>query len=46
MNGASDLLVELFGERGRHVRSAIGSNALPHNFAVEIEMIVRVAPAA
>ena len=42
LNGASDLLVEVFGERGRHARSAIGANALPHNFAVEVEMIVQV----
>jgi len=42
INGASDLLVELFGEAGRHARSAIGAIALPHDFAVEIEMIVQV----
>ncbi|MEU9247314.1 RidA family protein [Streptomyces sp. NPDC048385] len=42
LNGASDLLVEIFGEAGRHARSAIGAIALPHNFAVEIEMIVEV----
>lgn len=42
LNGASDLLVEIFGEAGRHARSAIGAIALPHNFAVEIEMIVQV----
>jgi enamine deaminase RidA (YjgF/YER057c/UK114 family) len=43
LNGASDLLVEIFGEAGRHARSAIGAIALPHNFAVELEMIVQVA---
>ena len=43
LNGASDLLVEIFGAAGRHARSAIGAIALPHNFAVEIEMIVQVA---
>lgn len=42
LNGASDLLVEVFGEAGRHARSAIGAIALPHNFAVEIELIVQV----
>ena len=45
MDGASDLLVELFGERGRHARSAIGVQALPRGFAVEVEMIVEVARA-
>ncbi|MGD9934813.1 MAG: RidA family protein [Dehalococcoidia bacterium] len=43
MNGASDLLVSLFGERGRHARSAVGMQMLPNNIAVEIEMIVEVA---
>lgn len=42
MNGASQLLVDLFGERGEHARSAIGVNELPRNFPVEIEMIVEV----
>ena len=42
VNGASDLLVEVFGEKGRHARSAVGMNALPLNIAVEIEMIVEV----
>ena len=42
INGASDLLVELFGDRGKHARSAVGMNALPMNMAVEIEMIVEV----
>lgn len=41
-NGASDLLVEVFGEQGRHVRSAVGVYSLPMNFAVEIEMVVKV----
>ncbi len=40
INGASDLLVEVFGERGRHARSAVGMAALPRNITVEIEMIV------
>ncbi len=42
INGASDLLVELFGDKGRHARSAVGMNALPSNIAVEIEMIVEI----
>lgn len=43
INGASELLGELFGEPGRHARSAIGVNALPLGAAVEIEMVVEVA---
>lgn len=43
-NGCSDLLVELFGERGVHARSAVGVGSLPTGFAVEIEMVVAVAP--
>lgn len=42
INGASDLLVALYGERGRHARSAVGMNQLPFGIAVEIEMIVEV----
>jgi len=42
LNGASDFLVELLGDRGRHARSAIGTCNLPMNIAVEIEMIVKV----
>ena len=42
INGASDLLVEVFGEKGKHARSAVGTNALPFNIAVEIEMIVEI----
>jgi enamine deaminase RidA (YjgF/YER057c/UK114 family) len=42
INGASDLLVELYGERGRHARSAVGMYQLPFGIAVEIEMIVEV----
>jgi enamine deaminase RidA (YjgF/YER057c/UK114 family) len=45
MNGASDLLVEIFGDAGRHARSSVGVNELPLNIPVEIEMIVEVAPA-
>jgi enamine deaminase RidA (YjgF/YER057c/UK114 family) len=42
-NGASDLLVELFGERGRHARAAVGVSALPLDATVEVEMTVEVA---
>jgi len=42
INGASDLLVEIFSEKGKHARSAVGMNALPMNISVEIEMIVEV----
>ena len=41
-NGASELIGKIFGEKGQHVRSAVGVNQLPLNAAVEIEMIVRV----
>jgi len=41
-NGASELIGKIFGEAGKHVRSAVGVTALPLNSAVEIEMIVRV----
>ncbi|SDJ77880.1 Enamine deaminase RidA, house cleaning of reactive enamine intermediates, YjgF/YER057c/UK114 family [Paenibacillus naphthalenovorans] len=41
LNGASDLLVEAFGEKGVHARSAIGVAALPGSAAVEVELIVR-----
>jgi enamine deaminase RidA (YjgF/YER057c/UK114 family) len=40
-NGASDLIKEIFGENGKHVRSAVGVAELPLNAPVEIEMIVR-----
>ncbi len=42
VNAASELLVELYGERGRHARAAVGTCALPRNVPVEVEMIVRV----
>jgi enamine deaminase RidA (YjgF/YER057c/UK114 family) len=42
VDGASTLLVELFGDRGRHARSAVGVAALPLGFAVELELVVRV----
>jgi enamine deaminase RidA (YjgF/YER057c/UK114 family) len=43
INGASDLLVQIFGEAGRHVRAAIGVSALPRNALVELQMTVRVS---
>lgn len=42
INGFSDMLVEVFGEKGKHARSAVGMTALPFNMAVEVEMIVEV----
>ncbi len=42
INGASDLLEQVFGERGKHARTSIGVNVLPGNIPVEIEMIVQV----
>ncbi len=42
INGFSDLLIEVFGERGRHARSAVGMSSLPWNLACEIEMIVQI----
>jgi len=42
-NGASDLMVSLFGDAGKHARAAVGVNALPLNAAVEVEMTVELA---
>ncbi len=42
INGFSDLLVEVFGEKGKHARSAVGMCSLPNNMAVEIELIVEI----
>lgn len=42
MNGFSDLMVEVFGENGKHARSSVGVASLPNNIAVEIEMIVEL----
>jgi enamine deaminase RidA (YjgF/YER057c/UK114 family) len=41
-NGASELLQQIFGERGRHARAAVGTNALPLDASVEIEFLVEV----
>lgn len=43
VNGCSDLFVEVFGEKGRHARSAVGMGSLPGGIPVEIEAIVEVA---
>ena len=43
INGCSDLLVEVFGEIGKHARSAVGMQALPNGIPVEIEMILDIA---
>lgn len=43
INGFSDTMVEVFGDRGKHARAAVGMASLPRNIAVEIEMIVEVS---
>jgi len=45
MNGASDLMVEVFGDRGRHARSTVGVSALPADAAVEVEGLFEVTSA-
>ena len=42
MNGYSDLMVEIFGDKGKHARAAVGMYALPLNIAVEVELIVEI----
>ena len=42
INGASDLLVKIFGEQGKHTRFAVGSNSLPLNISVEIDAIIKL----
>ena len=42
VNGCSDLIVEVFGDRGKHTRAAVGMGSLPSNIAVEIDMILEV----
>ena len=44
INGCSDLFVQVFGERGKHARSAVGMGSLPMGIPVEIECIVEVSP--
>ncbi|MFJ5489479.1 RidA family protein, partial [Hansschlegelia beijingensis] len=43
VNGASDLMVAAFGEKGRHARSAVGVAALPFGAAVEVEAVIEIA---
>ncbi|MFT4111716.1 RidA family protein [Silvibacterium sp.] len=45
INGASDLLIRIFGEAGKHVRAAVGVSALPRNAIVEIQMTVEITEA-
>ena len=42
INGFSDLMVEIFGQKGKHARAAVGMGSLPRNIAVEIEMVVEI----
>jgi enamine deaminase RidA (YjgF/YER057c/UK114 family) len=42
MNGASDLIVQIFGQNGRHTRTAVGVASLPHDFAASVYIIVEV----
>jgi enamine deaminase RidA (YjgF/YER057c/UK114 family) len=44
INGASELLLQVFGERGRHARAAVGTNVLPMGMPVEIELVVEITP--
>lgn len=43
INGCSDLFVQVFGDRGKHARSAVGMGSLPFNITVNIEAVVEVA---
>jgi enamine deaminase RidA (YjgF/YER057c/UK114 family) len=43
MNGASDLMVEAFGEKGRHARTTVGVSALPANAAIEVEGMFEIS---
>ena len=42
VNGVSDLFVEVFGDRGKHTRSAVGMSQLPGGIPVEVEMVVEI----
>ena len=42
INGASDLFVEVFGDKGRHARTAVAANVLPLGIPVEVEMVVKI----
>ncbi len=46
MNGYSDLMVAVFGEKGKHVRSSVGMCSLPQNIAVEVEIVVEIEDSA
>lgn len=43
VNGASDLMVDVLGDKGRHTRAAVGSSGLPANTAVEVDAIIAIA---
>jgi enamine deaminase RidA (YjgF/YER057c/UK114 family) len=43
VNGASEFLGELFGDKGRHARSAVGTNSLPLDTPVEVELVVKIS---
>lgn len=45
INGCSDLLIAILGERGKHARSAVGMGSLPNGMTVEVELILRILPA-
>ena len=42
VNGFSDLMIEVFGERGKHARAAVGMVSLPGNIAVEVDLVVQI----
>jgi enamine deaminase RidA (YjgF/YER057c/UK114 family) len=44
MNGASDLLAQVFGEKGRHARTSVGVSELPLDIAVEVDLVLACAP--
>jgi enamine deaminase RidA (YjgF/YER057c/UK114 family) len=44
MNGASDLLAQIFGEKGRHARTSVGVSELPLNISVEVDLVLACAP--
>jgi len=44
INGYSDLMVEIFGDKGKHARSAVGMSSLPFGMAVEVEVIIEIEP--
>lgn len=44
VNGFSDLMVEVFGERGKHARAAVGMGSLPFDIAIEIDVVVEIEP--